>query len=269
MNIMGFDKTAAKHSKRDAPRMAAALLLVGLVCANNAQAETLSEALGTAYTSNPTLEASRAQLRAVDEQVPQALSATRPTVQATGSYGPSWTESDLQYWQRSNPRSVGLEVSQPLYRGGRIESGIDRAELLVQAQRASLKNNEQTTLLTAATAYLDVIRDQAVLNLSNNNEQVLKRQLEAERDRFRVGEITKTDVSQSESRLARATADRITAIGSLNTSRAGYTRAIGHTPGKLTPPAVKFQIPSTLDDAIEEALAGNPAVQAANFTEAA
>lgn len=232
--------------------------------------ETLESALGQAYMTNPTLDAARAQLRAVDEQVPQALSGQRPTVQAVGSAGQSWNDTYLtRDWQRTDPRSLSLQATQPIYRGGSIEAGIKRAENLVQSQRASLLNQEQEVLRATATAYLDVVRDQAVVDLNINNEQVLRRQLEATQDRFRVGEITKTDVSQGEARLARSTAERVLAEGNLRTSRSTYARLVGAPPAKLKAPKITYPLPSTIDEAMIQAQNNNPAVVAAVFAEAA
>ena len=167
-----------------------------------AKAQSLEDALANAYVSNPTIELQRAQLRATDELVPQALSGYRPTVEATADagYSRARTRANGQTFQGNlQQRGVDLSVVQPLYSGGRTQAGTKRAEALVEAQRADLLSTEQSVLLDGATAYLDVVRDQAVVDLLNvNNEQVLRRQLDASRDRFNVGEITRTDVSQGE-----------------------------------------------------------------------
>ncbi len=256
-------------------RLAGALALVaGLAGAVGlpppAAAESLPAALAEAYLTNPTLVAARAELRVVDEQVPEAKSARRPTLSITGSAGADWSETSLRdSFQRTNPRQIGIEATQPVYRGGRIDAGIRVAENGVLAQRARLHDTEQQVLLAAATAYFDVVRDLAVVELTKNNERVLERQLEATRDRFRVGEITRTDVSQAESRLSRANADRIEAEGFLANSRATYARVVGSVPGELTRPTVALDLPSGLDEAVALARAHNPAVLAAVYTEAA
>lgn len=235
-------------------------------------AQTLEEALAQAYLGNPTIEAERAQLRATDELVPQALSGYRPNVEAVLDYG--WSRQDARTQvgdvdQNTNPGGVNLSVTQPIYRGGRTQASTSRAENLVQAQRASLLAVEQDVLLTAATAYLDVVRDQAVVDLNLNNVQVLQRQLDAFTDRFEVGEITRTDVSQADARLARAISDRIQAEGLLQASRAAFSRVVGLAPGNLSAPSPAFQLPASLEETVTLAQANNPNVVAAQYAEEA
>jgi outer membrane protein/adhesin transport system outer membrane protein len=252
----------------------AALAVVGM---GPATAETLDEALSRAYTSNPALGTARAQLRAQDEAVPQALAQTRPQTALVGSAGPAWTRTSLVQtapgerppWMRLNSRSVGLSVTQPLYKGGQIESGISQAENQVLAQRASLLDTEQSILLQAATAYFDVGRDVALLDLQVNFESFQKRDLEAYRDRFRVGEITQTDVSLQEAQLSSATAARVAAEGTLENTRATYAALIGSLPGKLVLPRLKLPLPASLDETVVLARAHNPQVVNATYTEAA
>lgn len=233
-----------------------------------ARAQSLQDALAQAYQTNPVLEAERAQLRATDELVPQARSGFLPTVTADGEVGRLRQEQGDVIAARTQ-KNAGLTLTQPLYRGGRTVAGIDRAEALVQAQRASLIATEQDVLLDAATAYFDVVRDQAVLDLTVNNEQVLRRQLEASNDRFRVGEITRTDVSQSEARLAGSVTQRIQAQGLLNASRAVYARLIGSVPGKLAQPKPSFVLPGSLEETVQIAEQNNPGVVASRFSQQA
>ncbi|WP_244439288.1 TolC family protein [Azospirillum baldaniorum] len=171
---------------------------------DTASAQSLEDALAQAYSNNPALAAQRARQRAVDESVPQALSGYRPTVRATAGITRNATNSTFQGGEtgsENNAKSVGVTATQPLY-DATVGPAVRRAERTVEAQRATVLANEQQILLNAAAAYLDVVQNQAVLELQANNEQVLRRQLDAARDRFRVGEYTRTDVSQSESRLA-------------------------------------------------------------------
>jgi TolC family type I secretion outer membrane protein len=257
--------------------MRGTLLAAVAVCAllpAAAGAMTLSEALSAAYNNNPTLLAERAQLRATDEQVPQALSGWRPTVQATGSIGGGWSDTNsddvVGGGSRSSvPRSVGLSVSQPVYQGGRTVAATARAENLVQAERARMVAIEQQVFTDAITAFMDVVQNQAVLDLSVNNEQVLRRQLEASNDRFRVGEITRTDVAQSESRLALAISDRIQAENNLEASRATFERVVGEPPGRLDAPADRVALPANRQEALTLSAQNNPTVVSALFTEAA
>ncbi len=248
----------------------------GLVCAivmqggATVQAETLSEALAAAYSTNPSLIAQQYQLKAVDETVSQALSNWRPNVTLSGDIEREYTRLNTRAADRDQirtPRNGSLVVTQPLFRGFRTINGLSRAEANVQAQRATLRGFEQGILLQAATAYTAVVRDKAVLELNKNNEEVLRRQLEATQDRFRVGEITRTDVSQAEARVSGATADRIQAEGTLQISRATYLNVIGQTPGKLTPPKPLENLPKTLEEARDIAKKGHPDIISAQFSE--
>jgi outer membrane protein/adhesin transport system outer membrane protein len=168
----------------------------------------------------------------------------------------------------SNPKSVGVTATQPIY-DATVAPAVRRAERLVEAQRATLIASEQSVLLAAAQAYLDIVQNQAILQLQTNNEQVLRRQLDAARDRFRVGEYTRTDVSQSESRLSAAIASKISAEGTLRASRATYERLVGAAPGELKAPKPAFRLPKNLDELVELARANNPNVLSASYTEAA
>lgn len=251
---------------------ASAAAMAALLAWAPASAQTLQEALSQAYSGNPQLEAERAALRATDEQVPQALSNFRPTVEATGSAGLARGETRAQGREadfNSQPRSLGVAATQPIYRGGRSTAQLSRAENSVRAARARLAVVEQQVLLAAATAYLDVVRDQAVLELRANAETVLRRQLDATRDRFTVGEVTRTDVSLAESRVAGATAQRIQAEGNLASSRAVYARIVGSPPGRLVQPQPGFALPTSIDETVEAARSENPSVVAARFVEAA
>lgn len=238
---------------------------------------TLQDALGLTYSTNPGLQASRAQLRATDETVPQALAGWRPQVQFSASAG----YVDGSTVQRLNgadlksnigTRGVNtetLQVQQPLYRGGQTRAGTNQAENKVMAQRATLIGAEQTAFLNAVKAFVGVIQAQQVLALNINNEQVLTRQLQATQDRFRVGEITRTDVAQAEAALAGASATRKTAEGSLQTARATYRQVVGEEPGKLIEPQPLKLPAATLVAATAMAEHNNPAVIAALFNDAA
>jgi TolC family type I secretion outer membrane protein len=236
--------------------------------------ETLQEALAKAYQNNPTLLAARARLRAIDEGVPEAISGWRPTVSVNYDVGKAYIDtsggsSSSSGSQSRLPRTGSLTLDQNIYRGGRTRSSIRRAEQDVLAERARLATTEQQIMLDGGTAYVDVLRDEAVLRLNQNNERVLRRQLEATRDRFQVGEVTRTDVAQAESRLARATADRIQAEGNLAQSRAAYQDVIGDFPGTLQPVKALDNIPTSRDDTVNQAREASPEVIAARFTERA
>jgi TolC family type I secretion outer membrane protein len=264
------------------------LALALLPLASPARAQTLAQALSTTYETNPTLLAARAELRAVNEGVPQAISGWRPNVVLQGSVGGEATNTHLDgdgdfgagtgtgtgttsssssSWTTQVPREVSLEIRQPIYRGGRTAAAVDSAEALVQAQRQLLKDTEQTVLLAAVQAYMDLWRDQAILQLRINNEERLRRQREAALDRFNVGEITRTDVAQAESRLAGATADVIAAQGQLETSRAIFRQVIGLEPVSIGQAPPVQGIPDDKGTTVTLALQDDPDVVASRFLE--
>ncbi len=236
-----------------------------------ARAEPLSQALAMAYASNPQLLEQRAYLRSVDQGVAQALSGWRPTLSLSAD-GASVKRSDYKVhgeaqrdvWRQD--RSVGLTLTQPLFTGFRTVNAVDQAKHQVFSERERLRSVEQSVLLDAVTVYLDVWRDQAVLELNINNEQVLQRQLEASRDRFAVGEITRTDVAQSEARLSKAQADRVSAEGNLQVSRAAYQRVIGKSPEDISRVPSAEAVPAELPTLLKESVSGNPDLKAAEFS---
>ncbi len=237
-------------------------------------AQTLEEALARTYESSPQLLAIRARLRATDESVAQAVSGWRPTVTVTADVGKRHSDSSggsssSSGAQNRTPRGGSLAVTQNLYRGGRTMAEISRSENQVQAERARLLDTEQSVMLQAATAYMNVVRDQAVLELNINNEKVLKRQLEAARDRFRVGEVTRTDVAQAEARLSRATADRVRSEGDLVSARAVYRNVVGDWPGTLKAAEPLAGLPTSEEEAVNLARGNAPSVFAAQFDERA
>jgi outer membrane protein len=247
-------------------------MLPGTACA-----DTLEWALVQAYQNNPQLNSQRANLRATDEAVPQALSGYRPTVGFTASVGseyqstlsksvtngvPTYTGSEATF----TPHSVGLTATQNLFNGYRTANRTRQAEAQVSAGRATLAVSEESVLLNAATSYMNLLRDAAILDLQRRNVEVLQEQLRQTRDRFNVGEVTKTDVAQAESRLAAGRAQVLAAESSYMTSRANYRQSIGVEAGKLAPasPVDRFS-PRTLKAAIEAGRAINPSVAAAMF----
>jgi outer membrane protein/adhesin transport system outer membrane protein len=235
---------------------------------NAARATTLDEALMLAYQNNPRLLSARAQLRAIDEEVNQAVGQGRPTIFLRSDIGQEWSDTDLAPPGWTTPRTAGLDIRQPVYRGGSIEAGKIRAENQVLAQRARLAEVEQAVFGDAVLAYMNVVRDQAELELQINNEQVLVRQLQATRDRFEVGEVTRTDVAQSESRLALATAQRTEAEGALSASLAFYEEVIGVPADNLEDPTPFADLPGSEEDAVVQS-DGAPRVVAARFDIAA
>ena len=248
------------------------ILATGGVVAGGASAESLEDALIKAYQSNPTLEAGRASLRSTDEEISSALANWRPSVSLSGSAGIRDYETDSNGTKTDNnltPYTVGLSVTQPIYRGGRTTAETERAEARIKAARAALRSTEQDVMLQVATAYFNVLRDTAVVELNQNNVRVLERQLEATRDRFAVGEVTRTDVSQAEARLAGAKADLISAQGALANTRAQYERLVGNPPSDLEIPNPLAGLPTSISDVLATAQAQHPDVLSAIYAEEA
>ena len=257
-------------------KVVGALCLVAVAGAGPVGAQTLTEALSYAYNNNPQLLAQRALLRATDEQVPQALSGWRPTVNFTGQAGtaragfqePAANNGNTQF-SSYRTRVLDLSVTEQVYNGGRTEALTKQAVNTVESTRAQTLATETTVFQAVVQSFFDTFRDQALVEVNRNNEQVLKKQLDATNDRFRVGEVTRTDVAQAQSSLAQATANRIAAEGQLEISRANFTRAVGHPPGRLVVPKERPVLPATRDEALALAATNNPNVISANFAEAA
>ena len=252
-------------------------VLAGLFCVHTswliqpANSQTLAEALASAYSTNPGLLAQRADLKSVDEGVPAALGNWRPNVELSGDIEREFNRNNTRLTegekdQIRSARNVQLLVTQPLFRGFRTVAEVNQAENNVLSKRAALIGAEQDLLLNAATKFLTVMENQAVLDLNVRNEEVLRRQLEATVDRFRVGEITRTDVSQAEARLAGTTAARLKSLGDLKISKAGYVNVIGEAPGKLITPKALSDLPKNLEEAKELAEKEHPDIISANLT---
>ena len=247
------------------------LLLLFFAFNLNAKNLKLDSALMAAYQNNPTLLAERAKLRSTDEGVPQALANWRPDISiSTGaSYSDvlstNSTGSSREQWRNSH--SYGIDITQSLYRGGRTAIQIEEAENNVLADRAGLMDTEQTVFLEVISAFMDVFREKAVLELNIENENVLKRQLEATSDRFQVGEITQTDVNQAEARLAQASADRVKSEGDLEVSRSIYLNVVGEpAPGELSEVIIPTKLPKSKEEALKIAAVKNPKVIRAEFS---
>jgi len=268
-----------KRLRNGASAMALSVALTLSFGLTNADAESLEDALVATYGSNPTLQAARAELRATDEGVAQALSNWRPSVTATGTSQFTRTDNDLRAGAGFAALGSGRDdrttntgtvtVQQNIFRGGRTIAQTRQAKAQVAAGRASLTGTEQDVLLSAVTAYMDVLRDTATVELNANNVAVLQRQLEASQDRFDVGEITRTDVAQSEARLSRSQSALIQAEANLTNSRASYERVVGSAPGSLDAAPPLPPLPGTEDEALSIAMANNPSLMAARFAEEA
>lgn len=237
--------------------VAAVGLLAGM---QGAHALSMKEALSATYQNNPTLNSARAQLRATDETVPQALSGWRPTIAGAASYGYQWTNRGSTYTENST-YSASVSVTQPLFRGFRTVNSTRQAESIVRAQREDLRTAEQTALFQAATSYMDVIRDTALVSLRRSDLKFQEEQVRASKDRFNVGEGTRTDVSQAESGQARAQSALNFALANLNTSRAIFRQVIGLDPKSLSARTnVNGLLPKTVSTAISIGQEQHPAI---------
>jgi len=252
-----------------------------------AQAETitLNDALGLAYETNPNLDASRAGLRATDENVAKANAGWRPTVNINGQYGYEREQfGDISATDPTtgvtglvqpggaitdHPLQGQLTVTQPLFRGGKTIAEVGRAKALVRQGRAQLIDSEQQTLLNGVTAYMNVVRDTATVKLRENNVAVLQKQLDATSKQFQVGELTKTDVSQSQARLAGAQAQLTLARGQLASDRAVFEQVIGRPAEALEEQPALPKLPATEEEAAATGSKNNPIVVGARDAERA
>jgi outer membrane protein len=260
--------------------MAGSALAASIIC--GASAQTIDDAMVAAYQTNPQLLSSRAQLRALDEGVPAALSGWRPTVTLNGSIGKAfdttrtrtnsggdnpYTTTVLDRWR--TPDTANVQLTQPLYRGGQTIAQTSQAENNVQAGRATLTSVEQQVLLQAATAYANLVRDQATLDLSTNNEEVLRKQLEQTQNQFDVGQVTRTDVAQAEARYQQAIAARTQSEGNLATTRETYERVTGQqAPVRAASPHLPPNLPRNVEE-VRTGILNNPDIIAARFNEKA
>lgn len=256
--------------KRTAATFASMLIAAGLLSTGSlpVSAETLESALARAYTASPIINSQRAFLRGTDEGVNIALSGFRPRVSATASAAQVWTQTRVPglptTTETTNPVSVGVQLNQTIYDGGRTISAVRGAESNVFAGRENLEAQVQSVLFEAARAYMDVLRDTAILNLQRSNIDVLGEQLRQTRDRFDVGEVTRTDVAQAEAREAAARAQVNVAEGNLRASIAIYRQVVGTEPRQLAPGRVPQRlVPGSVEQAIQIALSENPAIAAA------
>jgi len=247
----------------------AACAAAAVATGSAAGGETLRDALERTYRTNPTLMAQRERLRSLDESVAIARAGLRPSVSATAGIN-----QDLFNTSSGEPRnfSFGVDVSYPLFNGGRVRNQIRAADLRVEAGRADLRGTEGDIFTEAVSVYMDVIRDRSIVALNQNQVRVLQTNLDATRDRFEVGDLTRTDVAQSEARLALAQSQLATVQGRLRSSEEAFRRVIGALPDDLEPPPPLPPLPANPDEAVAIALDNNPdllavsrQVQAAGF----
>ena len=233
--------------------------LVAALMAGVASADTLRDALVSAYNTNPTLTGQRETLKATDATVAIAKAAGRPQISGTVGLNRTLTQSGLLIQGGKGPSvSAGVDLSVPLFSGGAVKNSVRAAKTRVEAGQATLRAVEGDVFTQAVSAYMDVIRDRAIVELNQNNVKVLQTNLEATRDRFQIGDLTRTDVAQSEARLQLGVSQLATSQGRLTGSEATYRQVIGHAPGPLAPPNPLPPLPKTEDEAVQIALANNP-----------
>jgi outer membrane protein len=227
--------------------------------AGTASADTLREALVSTYRTNPTITGQRESLRATDANVAIARAAGRPEISATAGLNRDLTRSGILDTGGKGPNlSVGVDLSYPLFNGGSVRNNVRAAQTRVEAGRATLRAVEGDVFTEAVAAYMDVIRDRAIVELNANNVRVLTTNLEATSDRFEIGDLTRTDVAQSEARLQLGRSLLATSQGRLATSEENYRRVIGKKPDALAPPPPLPPLPATPEEAARIALANNP-----------
>jgi outer membrane protein len=248
----------------------------------------LADAIALAYQNNPTLEAQRATQRALDETYVQARSGWRPTLNANASMTynelrvphTAGTAVDLngdgipdavKYGIfENNSARIGLSFTQPIWTGGRVAAAVNAANFDVLAGQENLRRIESQVITSVIQAYSDVRRDQEALAIQRNNVEVLTRQLQESQARFDVGELTRTDVAQSQARLAQAQALLQSSIAQLAISRATYATLVGQNPGDLAPqPSLAYLLPKDVDEAYKVAEEYNPQLRAQQFAEQA
>jgi outer membrane protein len=228
----------------------------------SAQAESLREALVKAYASNPTLTGARAPWRAGHSRHSPAAARGLPGLDLSGSYSENLERSQTTSPARQAAGRLNFDV--PLYQGGSVKNAIRAADARVDAGQETLRDTEAGIFTAVVAAYMDVLRDEAIVSLNQNNVRVLTTNLEATRDRFEVGDLTRTDVAQSESRLALARGQLETAEAQLIASRESYVELVGNEPGLLDQPPPLPNLPAATDQAVTTALENNPDLKAAN-----
>ncbi len=245
-----------------------------ILAAGLAHSENLSDAIALAYQTNPTLQGQRASQRALDETVVQAKAGYRPTVGAQASVTTDSNNEGIfsplnsQVPGRSQTSQAGLSITQPIYTGGLVKSQVSAAEAGVFAGREALREVEQEVIDGVIVAYVDVRRDQEGLAIAQENADLLERQLGESRARFEVGEITRTDVAETEARVAAARAQLSTAHAQLAISRANYASIVGQNPGDLAPePSMARLLPASIEEAFAAAQKGNPQILEADYNE--
>ncbi|WP_030539601.1 TolC family outer membrane protein [Sphingobium sp. DC-2] len=239
------------------------LLLVSSAMPAVAGAETLQGALAKAYRSNPTLTGARAQQRANDENVPIRKADGRPNIDVDAQYQEQVVKPTRAFLAPDRQVNGTANVNVPIYQGGAVRNGVKAAKVRAEGGRADLRGTEASIFSQVVAAYMDVIRDSAIVSLNMANVNVLEVNLQATNDRFEVGDLTRTDVAQSESRLALARSDLQSAEANLIASRENYIALVGTPPDDLQPPPPLPGLPASPQTAVQVALTDNPDILSA------
>ncbi|MGB3472338.1 MAG: TolC family outer membrane protein [Erythrobacter sp.] len=251
------------NRSRSLRRFGAGAALLALTAGAPAHADTLREALVATYNSNPTLQGARADQRATDEEAPIQIAAGTPTLNATATHIEFVRQSANQFTAPDRNLGVQLQMQVPIYSGGAVRNGIRAADERISAGQATLRGTESTIFNQTVAAYMDVLRTEALAGLAQNQVEVLTVNLEATSDRFEIGDLTRTDVAQSQSRLAIARGDLRTAMANLISARETYLQLVGKAPGQLEAPPPLPNLPETVGLAVVSALENNPDLIAA------
>ncbi len=242
-------------------------VIIGLIVSFPAKSETLKQALAATYKKNPTIAAARAQQKALDENVPQARALYKPTI--SGQLDAAWSESSSVssgIWSTSTDDTYSgtLTINQNIYNGGATKATVAQAQANVKSGQYGLVNTTQNIMLQAVQIFMSVLRDNAVVHLRERNIEVLRKELQSTRDRFEVGEVTRTDVAQSEARLATAVAQLQAAIATAEGSKASYVQIVGHEPrGLKAPIGISKILPTSRASALQMSYVEHPAILAA------
>ena len=245
------------------PALLAGAAATALGLSAPAAADTLRDALNGAYRTNPTLQGARAQQRAIDENVPIEKAAGRPSADATVQYIEFVKQSSTSFTAPKRSLGASANLGVPIYSGGAVKNAVKAAENRVEAGQADLRGTESAIFSQTVAAYMDVIRGEALVDLNANQVEVLRVNTQATSDRFEIGDLTRTDVAQSQARQALAEGDLRTAQANLIAAREDYIRLTGMAPDNLQPPPPLPGLPASLDDAVATAIANNPDIIAA------
>ena len=234
-----------------------------MLAAGPAAADTLREALTQAYLTNPTLQAERAQQRATDEGVPIERAAGLPSIQSQTQHIEFVKRSPNSFTSPERALTSDLSLSVPVYSGGAVKNGIKAAKERVEAGQADLRAIESAIFSRVVAAYMDVLLNEAEVGLNQNQIDVLSVNVQATSDRFEIGDLTRTDVAQSQSRLALAQGDARSAEANLQSARETYIQLVGEAPTNLQPPPPLPNLPTSPQQAVAIALENNPDLIAA------